>query len=515
MPQVQVIPPIGERAKKLRVAAYARVSSDSEEQLNSFATQVAYYTTLIDEKEDWEFAGLYTDEGVTGISTTKREDFQRLLKDCRAGKIDRILVKSISRFARNTTDCIQTVRELRTLSVSVYFEKEDIDTGAMGSEMLLSILGSAAQEESLSISQNLKWSYRRRMRAGEFITCSAPLGYYLKDNTLVPDPNEVPIVRYIFQSYLSGQSLSQIAFDLNNNTPQYTGNSSHHWHHTTVRYILSNEKYTGNALVQKWFTPEKLPLKHQVNRGEVPKYYIHDTHTSLIPTEQFDTVQRLLQEKGAGCNPKTSPMPYLFTHRLLCGECSTWLRRHASRAGTRWFCPQHWKDKANCPLGAVYEGEVYESFLTLFNKLQDNREFLLQPMVAQLRELWEKAVRSQPGVTELQNKIAELVKQDHALTRLQSKGAVDPALFRERHNRIARHLEETREKLRPLQQPDEVSTALEETERLLTLLESSPPLLDFDPAIFQQAVAKIVVFPEKFAFHLKCGLVLEEGRELP
>ena len=135
-------------------------------------------------------------------------------------------------------------------------------------------------------------------------------------------------------------------------------------------------------------------------------------------------------------------------------------------------------------------------------------------MMAQLRELRERAVRSQPGVAELQNKIAELVKQDHALTRLQSKGAVDPALFRERHNRIARQLEETREKLRPLQQPDEVSTTLEETERLLTLLESGPPLLKFDPAIFQQAVAKIVVFPEKFTFHLKCGLVLGEGRAL-
>lgn len=158
---------------------------------------------------------------------------------------------------------------------------------------------------------------------------------------------------------------------------------------------------------------------------------------------------------------------------------------------------------------------MYESFLTLFNKLRDNREFLLQPMMAQLRELREKAVRSQPGVAELQNKIAELVKQDHALTRLQSKGAVDPALFLERHNRIAHQLEEARKKLRPLQQPDEVSTALEETERLLTLLENSPPLLESDPAKFQQVIAKIVVFPEKFTFHLKCGLVLEERRALP
>ena len=179
MPQVRVIQPISEQAKKLRVAAYARVSSDSADQLNSFATQVTYYTDFIQSKDEWEFSGLYADEAVSGTTAEKRDDFQRLLADCRAGKIDRILVKSISRFARNTLDCLQTVRELKQLGVAVEFEKEGIDTGNMGSEMLLSILGSAAQEESLSISKNLKWSYRRRMRSGDFITCNAPLGYFL------------------------------------------------------------------------------------------------------------------------------------------------------------------------------------------------------------------------------------------------------------------------------------------------------------------------------------------------
>ena len=151
MPEVRVIQPIAEQAKKQRVAAYARVSSDSADQLNSFATQVEYYTSTIQAADEWEFAGLYADEGVTGTTADKREDFQRLLHDCRAGKIDRILVKSISRFARNTLDCIQTVRELKQLGVAVVFEKEGIDTGSMGSEMLLSILGAAAQEESLVV----------------------------------------------------------------------------------------------------------------------------------------------------------------------------------------------------------------------------------------------------------------------------------------------------------------------------------------------------------------------------
>ncbi len=248
MPEVRVIQPRTEQAKRQRVAAYARVSSDSADQLNSYATQVEYYTSTIQAADEWEFAGLYADEGVTGTRADKREDFQRLLRDCRAGKIDRILVKSISRFARNTLDCIQTVRELKQLGVAVVFEKEGIDTGSLGSEMLLSILGAAAQEESLSISQNLKWSYQKRMRAGDFITCSAPLGYFLEGNTLVPDPQEVPIVKYIFASYLAGKSTKEIAAELTA-METLTKNKHRQWHHRAIYYILTNEKYIGDSCV--------------------------------------------------------------------------------------------------------------------------------------------------------------------------------------------------------------------------------------------------------------------------
>ena len=256
MPEVKIIPPVSQHAERLRVAAYARVSSDSADQLNSFASQIAYYTDVIQSEEDWEFAGLYADEAVSGTTTSSRNDFQRLLKDCRNRKIDRILVKSISRFARNTLDCIQTVRELKSLGVTVLFEKEGIDTEHLGSEMMLSILGAAAQEESLSISRNLKWSYRRRMRSGDFITCSAPLGYYLKDRTLIPDPQEVPVVQYIFGSYLSGKSLEEISQTL----LQASAKQEKRWNAAAIEYILTNEKYIGDALVQKWFTPEQLPL---------------------------------------------------------------------------------------------------------------------------------------------------------------------------------------------------------------------------------------------------------------
>lgn len=251
MPQVKVIQPLSEPSKKLRVAAYARVSSDSADQLNSFATQVDYYTGYIQSKDEWEFAGLYADEAISGITADKRSDFQRLLVDCHAGKIDRILVKSISRFARNTLDCIQTVRELKQLNIPVEFEKENIDTGSMGSEMLLSVLGAAAQEESLSISKNLKWNYRHRMKNGDFTTHIAPFGYSYKSKTLVPNPNEVPIIEFIFNSYLSGKSLSEIAKELTQNEKPITSEKhseflNFHELHIGIMFRLHLNIYTRN-----------------------------------------------------------------------------------------------------------------------------------------------------------------------------------------------------------------------------------------------------------------------------
>ena len=295
MPQVKVIPPILEQTKKLRVAAYARVSSDSADQLNSFATQVDYYTAYIQSKEEWEFAGLYADEAASGTTTQKRDDFQRLLADCRAGKIDRILVKSISRFARNTIDCIQTVRELKQLGITVEFEKENIDTGTMGSEMLLSILGAAAQEESLSISNNLKWSYRRRMKSGDFITSKELLGYDFKNNTLIPNPEEAPIVQYIFHSFLDGKGTEEIAAELSASDIKLAKRDSGRWHASMIQYILTNEKYVGDALVQKKFTPDELPFRKKRNHGELSQYYIHNSHPAIISRETFEAAQDLLR----------------------------------------------------------------------------------------------------------------------------------------------------------------------------------------------------------------------------
>lgn len=424
MPEVKIIQPIVEQAKKLRVAAYARVSSDSVDQLNSFATQVAYYTDFIQSKDEWEFAGLYADEAVSGTTADKRNDFQRLLADCRVGKIDRILVKSISRFARNTIDCIQTVRELKQLGIAVEFEKEYIDTGNMGSEMLLSILGSAAQEESLSISKNLKWSYRRRMKSGDFITCSAPLGYYLKNGTLIPDPQEVPIVEYIFSSYLTGRSLKEIATELSTMEVGIADKKSERWHRSTIRYILANEKYIGDSLVQKWFTPDELPLKHQKNKGKISQYYIKNSHPAIISREIFETVQQLLKQRVEQHFSKTAIRSFPLSRTMQCALCGSTFQRRPNTKTVRWTCYQHLQSKELCPMTIIEENEVYGAFLSVYNKLLDNKNSILKAMLNQLLELQVKTVFARPDIMAANERISELVKQNHSLSRLQTKGVL-------------------------------------------------------------------------------------------
>lgn len=508
MPEVKIIPPVSQHAERLRVAAYARVSSDSADQLNSFASQIAYYTDVIQSEEDWEFAGLYADEAVSGTTTSSRNDFQRLLKDCRNRKIDRILVKSISRFARNTLDCIQTVRELKSLGVTVLFEKEGIDTEHLGSEMMLSILGAAAQEESLSISRNLKWSYRRRMRSGDFITCSAPLGYYLKDRTLIPDPQETPVVQYIFDSYLSGKSLEEISQTL----LQASAKQEKRWNAAAIEYILTNEKYIGDALVQKWFTPEQLPFRRQRNRGQEKQYYIKHSHKPIISTEQFEAVQFLLRQRSSLHFAAYRKKESAFTKLLVCSYCGAVLRRRVNRGKVSWVCSRHLQGKELCPQQKVPEPELLEAWFRLCRKLSENRESILGEMLSQLEEIKWKNRRNKPGTEELEEKLAELIRQNHALSRLRSRGMLDSAIFIEKSNRNNLEIEHIRAELAKIAAPDRIAKTIRDTRKLLHALDSLSPASEELP-IPREIIRAIVVKPDRFRFLLINGLQLEEARK--
>ena len=250
MATVKVIEPQAIQPERLRVAAYCRVSSDSKDQLHSYAAQIRSYTEEIAQHDGWELVDVYADEGLTGTRMDQRDDFNRMMRDCRKGKIDRVLVKSVSRFARNTKDCLSALRELSTLGVSVQFEKENIDTKTLTTELMVSVSGSLAQQESISISANQKISYQRRMERGEFITCSAPYGYRIMDKkNLEIIPEEAATVQWIFDAYLNGRSAEWIADQLTRRGIENT-NTRKPWTAYGIRYILRNEKYVGDALGQ-------------------------------------------------------------------------------------------------------------------------------------------------------------------------------------------------------------------------------------------------------------------------
>lgn len=417
MPQVQVIQPIQQQPKRLRVAAYARVSSDSTDQLNSLSVQVDYYTHLIQENPNWDFAGIYADEGITGTSTKHREQFNRLLDDCRAGLIDRVLVKSASRFARNTADALASVREMKSLGVTVVFEKEGFDTETANGEMILSMICATAQEESLSISQNTKWGIRKKMHDGTYITSLTPFGYKKINRQLFPDEKEAATVKEIFNLFLNGFSTAEIANHLNTNHPK----PDVIWRSASVRFILRNEKYIGDSLFQKNYTPDTLPLKSCCNTGQLPKYYVEGTHPGIISKDEFERVQSLLTQKNIN---STNSRACILSKVVFCALCGHVCSRKVRKSQTFvWCCRTHLQSAALCPLKPVSETEIQQAFLSVYNKLQANQSYILQPIIdtlLQLRFLQEQANSARQTA---RDDVQRLAKQRHNLTRIHTLGS--------------------------------------------------------------------------------------------
>ena len=291
-PQVITIPPSDPvRVRKLRVAAYARVSSSSEDQLNSFAAQNAHHTEIITANPEWEFVDVYADKGITGTSAEKRDDFQRLLADCRRGRVDKILVKSSSRFARNAKECLEAVRELKALGVGVCFEEQGIDTSELAGELLTAIFAMMDQKESENISDNLRWSIDMRMRTGKYNTCFAPFGYQLVGGKLELIPEQAPIIRYIYDAYLAGKTAEDIAATLN------LFSDDRPWKPQRIDYILTNERYSGNALLRKRYTTDTIPRKVKRNRGERPMCFVAGINEAVVSQEIFDKAQELRKKR--------------------------------------------------------------------------------------------------------------------------------------------------------------------------------------------------------------------------
>lgn len=386
--QVTVIPatpkgfsPSPDIVKKKRVAAYARVSTDSEEQLTSYEAQVDYYTKYIREHADWIFAGIYTDEGISATSTKKRDGFKQMVADALEGKIDLIVTKSVSRFARNTVDSLVTVRQLKEKGVEVYFEKENIYTLDSKGELLITIMSSLAQEESRSISENVTWGQRKRMADGKIsIPFAHFLGYEKGENGLPKIvEKEAETVRLIYRMFLEGKTPSAIAKQLAIlDIPSPGGKKK--WQVATVISILSNEKYKGDALLQKTFTVDFLTKTTKVNEGEVPQYYVQNSHPAIIEPDEFDAVQSEMERRKKLGRPVSCHSP--FSVKIICGECGGFYGSKVWNSNTKyrrtvWRCNKKYQNDKSCPTPHLTEDEIKHRFLTAFNTLMGNRDELL------------------------------------------------------------------------------------------------------------------------------------------
>lgn len=324
--------------RKTQVAAYARVSSGKDSMLHSLSAQVSYYSNLIQAHGGWEYAGVYADEAVTGTKEA-RNDFQRMLTDCRAGKIDRILTKSISRFARNTVTLLTTVRELKSLGVDIFFEEQNIHTMSADGELMLTILASYAQEESRSVSENQKWRIRKNFEEGKPWNGTI-LGYRYKDGQYVVVPEEAEIVQTIFNLYLDGKGANRIVKELTADalSPRF----GCLWYPASVMKILKNYAYTGNLLLQKTYRESHLASRVLLNYGELPKYHATETHEAIIPIELFEAVQtEIARRTEKHVHSIEKEAPHLFTGLLSCGICGKHYRHKVIKRKPVWICPTY------------------------------------------------------------------------------------------------------------------------------------------------------------------------------
>ena len=370
-----------DQPKKRKVAGYARVSTDSEEQQTSYAAQVSYYTEYIQKRDDWEFVSVYTDEGISATNTRHRDGFNAMIADALDGKIDLIVTKSVSRFARNTVDSLTTVRKLREKGVEVYFEKENIYTLDSKGELLITIMSSLAQEESRSISENVTWGQRKRMADGKVsIPYGRFLGYRKGENGL-PEivPEEAEVVRLIYRSFMEGLSYYKIArLLMSRNIPAPGGGTR--WYSRTVESILTNEKYKGSALLQKKFTVDFLSKKQKVNEGEVPQYFVEHSHPPIIDPEEFELVQAEIERrKGIG---KVYSSSNIFSARIVCACCGGFFGSkvwHSTSKYRRviWQCNHKFSNGKKCTTPHLCEDEIRKGFVEVCKQVfTDKAEFI-------------------------------------------------------------------------------------------------------------------------------------------
>lgn len=499
----------------LRVAAYCRVSTDSEAQLESLEAQKSHYESYINGHDDWEFAGLYYDAGITGTKKDKRPELLRMISDCKAGKIDFIITKSISRFARNTTDCLEMVRTLLSIDIPIYFEEEGLNTGSMESELFLSILSSMAEGESASISENSKWSIQKRFQNGTFKISYPPYGYDWDGEQMVINQEQAEIVRQIFSGILSGKGSQVIADELNKaGIPTKKGGR---WTATTIRGMIANEKYIGDCLFQKSYSDSQ--FNRHTNHGEKDQYMVLDHHEAIISREDFEAAGALIKqrgrEKGIVKGSDKYQNRYAFSGKIICGECGdTFKRKIHTCTGYKyvaWCCNTHIYNKSVCSMKYVRDEDLKAAFVRMMNKLVFGHRLVLKPYIEALKSGSKDSALKR--MQEIQTLLLENAERRETLTKLMAQGYIDQVLYNKENNDLLTQADNYREESNALSKNITGESAyVTAATQLLRFTEKGIMLDAFDKKIFEDTMACIrVLSRDEIAFELKCGLTLKEG----
>ena len=493
--------------KRLRVAAYCRVSTDSEDQINSYKSQVQYYTDLIKSNSEWSLAGIYADEAITGTQVTKREDFQRLINDCMNGDIDLIVTKSISRFARNTLDTLKYVRMLKEKGIAVFFEEENINTLTMDGELLLVILSSVAQQEVENISANVKKGLKMKMQRGELVGFQGCLGYdyHPEDKTITVNEEEAEIVRYIFKRYIEGAGGSVIARELQN-LGYKTKRGSTTWAETTVIGIIKNEKYKGDILMGKTFTLDPISKRRLDNFGEEDQFYVRDHHEAIISEEVFDAAQEILKRRskprrlGTDGKREKFSRKYAFSCLLECGFCGGTLTRRSWHSGSQynkiiWQCVTATKKgKKFCPDSkGIAEETIEQAFVESYRLLCQNNKDVLDEFISRTEEALsagnagKQLAKTEKDIKALEAKRAKLV--DMHLDEI-----IDKATYEAKYLTLSEQIEQLKDTRRGLEEASETeSTMKRRISEFRKTLEQNEVLDTFDRYVFESIVEKVIV----------------------
>lgn len=498
--EVKIIKPTLVGDKTLRVAAYCRVSTDSTDQQNSFFAQVKYYNDFIRSNDKMVLVDIYADEGITGTSVDKRDEFKRMLKDAKNRKIDRVLVKSVTRFARNSLECIESVRKLKSYGVTVLFENDHIYTDTMNSEMILYIKSAFAQGEALSASRRMSTSIRMRMENGSYVNPSVPFGYTLVDGVLKIAETEAEKVRQVFQLYLDGYGYHNIAKIM-----QQRENDGKIWGKKLVETILHNEKYIGDTLWQKRFTPSVLPLKEKRNNGEVPKYYVENSHEGIISRDTYKQANEMRVTRGKKyySEEKTS---LFFQGTIYCRHCG-WQYRKIKRKGTvYWTCAR--KGYTACHALTYSNAEVEQVFVKMYNTLKKNSKVLIDETIAQLVALKAKVNSGNDAIGEIDKQLAMLSDQNSVHNELHISGILDEVTYWEKTDKIKRDITELRSRRLKLINEDESELCIEKMRESKRYLDKRDGYLArMDENAFKGIVERIYAEQDgALTFRLKCEL---------